>query len=343
MKILVLGLGSMGKRRIRNLRELKIEIIGFDTNENRKKEAVDLYGIQVTDSINAALEKNPDGIIISTPPDKHKEHALIAIKKKIPFFTEVNTMPVKDMQEIIDMCEKNNVRGMPSCNVAFHPSMKRIRKILEEKKIGRMLAFYFHSGAYLPDWHPWENMSDYYVHKKNTGGGRDQIMWELSWIFQILGRPKTVFAHTKKLGDFNADIFDIYDLQIEFESGILGSIVVDVIQRPPSRYCDIIGTKGTLKWDYDDKAVRYWSIEEKKWISYPEKDDCYGYPVERPKPGFASKDLGMAESYIDEMKEFVKVIKGSNPTFTYVNEKFMLKTMFEAEISSEKGVKRDLS
>ena len=40
LRVLQVGLGSMGKRRIRNLQELGIkDIIGFDPKEERRKEA----------------------------------------------------------------------------------------------------------------------------------------------------------------------------------------------------------------------------------------------------------------------------------------------------------------
>lgn len=185
-------------------------------------------------------------------------------------------------------------------------------------------------------------MEDYYVFEKETGGGRDQIMWELSWIYQLMGKPKTVFAHTKKIGDFDANIFDVYNLQIEFENNVIGNIIVDVIQIPPSRYCEIIGTRGTLKWDYENKLIKYYNTDSKEWISYPERDEYKGYTQEKPKPGFALKDVGFVESYVDEIKEFLEIIKGKNPKFTFKEEKILLQTMFEAEISSEKGIKRNI-
>lgn len=341
---MVLGLGSMGKRRIRNLQALKTEeIVGFDTNKSRQKEAADLYGIKVTDSADAALEENPDGIVICTPPDMHKEHALIAIKRRIPFFTEVNTMPAKDMQEIINMCKENNVNGMPSCNLLFHPSVKRMKSILEEGKIGRLLTFRLHVGSYLPDWHPWEKMSDYYVYRKETGGGRDGIMWELNWILPMLGRPRTVFAGIKKLGDYDAEIFDMYDLHLEIDGGILGNIAMDLIQRTPSRYCEMVGTNGTLRWEHDDKRVRYWNTDKREWITYLEKDDSGKYPEEKAGQGLTGRDAAMVESYVEEMEMFVKMISGDSPTFTFEDEKTNLKTMFEAEASSEEGAKRRIS
>ena len=43
------------------------------------------------------------------------------------------------------------------------------------------------------------------------------------------------------------------------------------------------------------------------------------------------------------MKEFLEIIKGKEPKFTFYEEKIILETMFEAEISSEKGIKRNIS
>ena len=46
MRFLIIGLGSMGKRRIRNLQSLDVgEISGFDISEGRRKEAREKYGI----------------------------------------------------------------------------------------------------------------------------------------------------------------------------------------------------------------------------------------------------------------------------------------------------------
>ena len=335
-KILVAGLGSMGKRRVRNLQFLGVDVIGLDISEERRKQSSDIYGITTYGDIKAALADSPDAMVISVPPHIHKEYAISAIGQKIPFFTEVNTMPPDDMREIIDLCSENGTRGMPSCNVAFHPSVCRIASMLEGGMIGKPLLVHFHSGSYLPDWHPWEGLSDYYVGKKETGGGRDIIMWDLSWLSILLGKPRTVFAHTKKLGDFDADIFDTYALQMELEGGVLASVVVNLIQRPPLMHLEIIGTNGTIKWD--GGTVSVWDSSGRS--TYPEEDDRRGYPVEQPKPGFASKDLGMTESYIDEMKAFLDVVNGAEPRFTLEDEMALLNTMYEAEASSETGERR---
>ena len=52
MKLLVIGLGSMGKRRVRLLKEYdkNIEVIGLDKQEKRRKEAEDLHSIKTYDN-----------------------------------------------------------------------------------------------------------------------------------------------------------------------------------------------------------------------------------------------------------------------------------------------------
>ncbi|HLX55059.1 MAG TPA: Gfo/Idh/MocA family oxidoreductase, partial [Aquella sp.] len=291
MKFLVVGLGSMGKRRIRNLQELKVEeIIGFDTREDRRKDASNMYSIEIAETLDLALRKKPDAMIISTPPHKHLEYMIIAVRNNIHFFTEVNTMSPNDLQIVINLLKKKKIVGLPSTNLMFHPSVIKMKNLLKNGSIGKPLLFNFHSGSYLPDWHPWEKLQDYYVYAKETGGGRDQIAWELSWIMSLMGKPKNVMANTKKLGSFRANIFDVYDLLIEFENNAIGHIMVDVVQRPPGRICEIVGDKGMMKWEYDERLVKINSSDKKKWIEYPEKLDYRGYKIEKPKRGFAIKD-----------------------------------------------------
>ena len=328
----------MGKRRIRNLKEIGInDIIGYDTRDDRKKQASNLYSIKIASSFESALAEHPDAMIISTQPDTHKEYALLAAKNKIHFFTEVNTMEPKDMQIIIDHVKQSGVVGIPSSNLMFHPSISKIKSLIQNQKIGKILTFNFHSGNYLPGWHPWEKLEDYYVYDKDTGGGRDQIMWELSWIFWLLGEPKMVSSFTRKLGPFTANIFDVYNLMIEFKNGIIGNVLVDVIQRPPSRFCEIIGEEGTIKWDYDQKSVKVFSTSENNWKVYPESDDYKGYTIENPKPGFALKHgSGIVESYVDEIKNFIDIIKRKKqPEFTFEDEKILLELLYMAERSSK--------
>ena len=345
MKFFIIGLGSMGKRRIRNLKQLKQnDIIGFDIKPERRKQAETLYNISTFETITDAWNAKPDAVIISTSPQHHFEYAKKAAQEKIPFFTEINTMNTAQISELIQIIHEKQSIGLPSCNLRFHPLIKKIKNLIDEKKIGKSLFFNLHSGSYLPDWHPWEKIDQYYVSDKETGGGRDEIAWELTWIFWIMGPPKSVIANTTKLGEFDAEIFDTYDLLFEFKNGALGHVLVDVISRPFIRTCEIMGTKGTIRWDWDESKIRYNSIDEKKWITHNESELLKGYTVEEQQEGFAiSENLGLQESYLEEMNNFIQIIQNKKEIdYTFVDEKNQLDIMYAAEKSYETGRKISL-
>src|ERR1700756_4860926 len=146
MKILVIGLGSMGKRRIRNLLELGYKnILGFDPRKDRREEAYKKYRITTFSNLDTALEKNPNAMIISTPPDLHRKYAEIAINKNINFFMELNHSS-KDLNKIIQKIKGKSIVAVPSCTMRLHPIVKELKKILKKNSIGRILAIHHHNG-----------------------------------------------------------------------------------------------------------------------------------------------------------------------------------------------------
>ena len=90
MRFLVVGLGSMGKRRIRCLNVLgHNEIFGVDCRDDRRLETEAKYNIKTFDNVLNALEQcKPDAFIISVPPDIHHLIIKIAIENNLPFFVE---------------------------------------------------------------------------------------------------------------------------------------------------------------------------------------------------------------------------------------------------------------
>ena len=74
MDILIIGLGSMGKRRVRLLRRLRPDsrIIGVDAREDRRAEAAALYGIATAASLDEAFaEGGLKYAFICTSPLSH--------------------------------------------------------------------------------------------------------------------------------------------------------------------------------------------------------------------------------------------------------------------------------
>ncbi len=88
LTILVIGLGSMGKRRIRNLMALRHKKkFGFDISSTRRNEAVKKYAIQTFASFEEAVNQTQaNAFIISVPPDMHHVYMKYAVEHNIGCF-----------------------------------------------------------------------------------------------------------------------------------------------------------------------------------------------------------------------------------------------------------------
>jgi len=327
MKFLHVGLGSMGKRRIRNLQYLKAgELIGFDLREDRRKEVEEKYGIRTFGDFEKAMEENPDALIISTPPDLHMKYALIAAQRNKHFFTEASVVD-DDMAKLIDLCKNKKIVAAPSCTMRFHPAIKKIKELVDSGIIGKSLAFTYHSGQYLPDWHPWEDYRKFYVAKRATGAGREIVPFELTWLTWVFGSVKTISCFKGKLTKMEVDIDDTYQTIMKFKNGILGHLLVDVIARAAYRVFRLLGEDGVIEWDWSTQKIRVFTVNDKKWTEYSAEEGT-------PEKGYIIGE----KMYIDEMNSFIKAMKGGKYPYSFEEDKKILETLYAAEKSSDDDV-----
>lgn len=326
MKFLIVGLGSMGKRRIRNLKYLQQEdIIGFDVSKERTKEIANKYSIETCNNIEEVLEKKPDVLIISTPPELHMKYAKIAIENGIHFFTEASVVQ-DDMEDVVKQLDNSDIVGLPSCTMRYHPIVKKVNEVLKSGKLGKVLAFTYHSGQYLPDWHPWEDYRKFYVSQKETGACREIVPFELVWITSTFGKIKKVFSDKAKISSLAVDIDDIYNVLLDCENGVKGVLTVDIISRPAIRKLTILTERGTVIADWYAKSVNYY-IFDQGWKNVMIDD------------GLIEKDYLHGEKmYIEEMENLLNSIqKKINPPYTFSEDLKILKILSAIEKSSDTG------
>ena len=333
MKFLVIGLGSMGKRRVRCLKRLGYtDIIGFDTREDRTKETKEKYGIETFNDFEDVMKLNPDAFIVSTPPDLHTKYALIAAKNGKHFFTEASVVS-DGMEELIELCKNRGIVAAPSCTARFYPQVKRVREILKGGKIGRPLAFTYHFGYYLPFWHPWENYKDFYASKKKTSAAREMTSFELVWLTYIFGGVEKVSCFKGKVSDLDVDVDDAYQIISKHGNNVLGNVLIDSICRFLSRSLRVLCEKGVLLWDLE-KGIIVFGEDGKKMASYGE-----GYGEKKGDEYSKEMDERIREEpYMEELTAFIDAIKGLNKyPYSLEDDRKILKILETAEKSSENG------
>ena len=260
MKALVIGLGSMGRRRVRCLRQLGVEqVVGFDTRADRRAAAAQESGIALREELAAHDLGGFDAIVISTPPDQHHTALAWAIDAGKPVFVEASV--IRDpLPALDDRARAHGVVVAPSCTLRFHSAIREITQVVQSGRYGKVCNFSYHCGQYLPDWHPWEKVSDYYVSNPLTGGAREIVPFELTWMVDAFGWPREVSGMKLRTTDVGAPIDDTYAALLRFD-GFVGTLVVDVVARQAVRKLTLNFERASLSWDWDSGVVRVWEAE----------------------------------------------------------------------------------
>lgn len=325
MRILVVGLGSMGRRRLRCLTHIGgHDLAGLEPGAERAAAVGEEFGIPVFPGLDEATGWGPKALVVSTPPDLHLPYALEAARRGIHFFTEASVVP-EDTGELERLVAEQGIVAAPSCTMRFHPAVGVLRRRIAEGAVGKVVAFTHHVGQYLPDWHPWEDYRTYYVARRETGAAREIVPFELNWLTHLFGPVTAIAGFQGKLSSLEVDIDDLYSQLVAFEDGTQGTLVVEVISRPAIRLARLIGEEGTLVWDWNERCVREWSAATGEWTVHEDPA-----PIAGPGGDWVSENM-----YIAEMEGYLAAIGGDRAAypFSLAEDRELLAVLADAERS----------
>lgn len=328
-QVMVVGLGSMGKRRVRNLLAngiAKENIIGVDRRTDRTAEAAEKYGIRTRNEALAEDITSVNAFVISTPPDQHLPYAQLAARHGKHMFIEASVLD-DGLPELAEEADSKGLVVFPSCTMRFFAGPRRVSELLKKGAIGKVLAWQYQSGQYLPDWHPWEAITDFYVSNPPTGGCREIVPFEMVWLEPLFGKVVDIDGRHAKLSDMPAAIDDIYMLQMRHEGGVLGQLIVDVLGRTAIRHLRVTGAEGTLEWDDSAKRIRLFRAATGQW----EEENVGAGTVE-------SRYINPEEPYIEEIRTFLDCARnGVTPAYGLRDDVDILNLLYSAEASDKDG------
>jgi predicted dehydrogenase len=310
VRALVVGLGSMGRRRIRNLRMLGVvELAGVDTHLGRAREVEGLLCIKSFPDFETAVEHfQPDVVVVSTDPRHHMDVAFAAMAHDLPCFIEASVVDAERMRELDTLAQARGVVMAPSCTMRFFPGPLLVKELIQRGSIGRPLTLTYQTGQWLPDWHPWEEIEDYYVSTRETGGCREIVPFELTWLNDVFGMPEPLSCVRSKVSDLAADIDDVYSFVLRYPGGLIAAVTVEVISRPAAcRELRVTGDSGVIVYSADENAVRYMCRESPEWMHIP-------LGVGTVEHGYINPE----EPYVKELSLFLTAVERSEPE-TYPN------------------------
>lgn len=324
MKVIVIGLGSMGKRRIRLLKEHNdIEVFGIDTNPDRCKEVADKYGVKSFPTIDEACKTEKiESAFVSTSPLSHANIINDCLQNNLNVFTEINLVQDRYDENIKLAKQKGLVLFLSSTFLYRKENQAIIDKV--QHSIGR-LNYIYHVGQYLPDWHPWESYNNYFIGNPKTNGCREIMAIDLPWIVTAFGYISSVKVLKGKNTSLNINYNDNYLIMFEHESGAKGVFAVDVVSRKAVRRLEVFGENLYLSWDGTPDSLKQYDIDAKE-----EKNIKIDNASEHQN-GYAA--FVTENPYREEINAFLTQIKNKDyvPSWNFEKDKKVLDVIDKIE------------
>ncbi|MGC4379341.1 Gfo/Idh/MocA family oxidoreductase [Fictibacillus sp. Mic-4] len=243
-----------------------VELCGIsDENEARGREAAAKFGVTYFADYNALLSEDIDAVIVTSENVNHHKHVLAAAKagKHVLCEKPLGTT-LEEMKEMVNVCRENGVKLQTAFPVRFNTSIQEGKKIIEEGKLGRIIA--------MKGTNRGTNPGGWFVIKSLSGGGAvmDHTVHVVDIMRWFMNAEVTeVYAEADQF--FSDQIDDCGLLTLEFDNGVFATL--DCSWSRNKAYptwgdvtLEVIGTEGTIFIDafgqklnvYSDKSGANW-------------------------------------------------------------------------------------
>lgn len=311
MKVLIVGLGGIGQRHVRNLRAILGNAVSIGAVRHRglkqllsdqfqivpNQDVEEHYGIVHYDDFDAALAERPDAVFVTNPTSLHIPIALAAAKAGCHLFIEKPLSHTLDgIAELTELSQRNRLTVLVGYQLRFHPCFKILAETIQKGQLGHIMSARIEVGEYLPAWHPYEDYRQMYASRRELGGGviLSQIH-ELDYAYRLFGLPKRVFALGGHLSRLEVDVEDTASMLLDCMVGgksVAVYVHQDYVQLPPSRTCQVMGDRGKICVDFCEPSVSIY-------------DEAGHLITDQRFPEFQRNQL-----FIDEIKHFVACLEG---------------------------------
>lgn len=313
MRIVIVGLGSMGRRRARLLQEIGgQDLVGVDLSEERQLQAQQELGIPTYGSLEAAVAAvDPEAAVISTGPCSHASIVSDCLDNGLHVFTELNLIDDGYVQNIAKAKDKGLI-WFPSSTFVYRREIEAIQEIVAEK--GALGAWTYHVGQYLPDWHPWEDYKNFFVADERTSGIRELLAIELPWLVKTFGSIEEAYHVAQKISKLEVSYNDAIAIAIKHESGAIGMLLIDVVCRTAVRDFTFTNEECFITWDGSPTGLKQLDLTSHDLIDV----DVYGDKSADQIDGYAR--FIVEDAYRAELEAFLGTIQGNSSMRWSLNE-----------------------
>ena len=286
-KVLITGLGSIGQRHARCLKALygeNVELHAYRTRglkqtvkdspsgliADNETDPSSVNGIvKVFDNLNEALKEEYYAVFVTNPPDLHVETTKKALLAGANVFIEKPISHNLDgIEELIKISDENGLKVMVGHQLRYHIITRRMKEILRDGIIGKLISAEFVFGEYLPNMHAYEDYRiSHAVSEKRGGGAILSLNHDIDIACYLLGMPTRLFCMGGNLSSLEMDCEDSAHILMEIkrkEGPMVVNVLLDFTQRPTRRQWLINGEKGAINVDLTKNSLTVTSYNNGK-------------------------------------------------------------------------------
>lgn len=307
MKVLIIGLGSIGKKHAEALKSIhpRSEIFALRSTND----AVKHPGITNICTFDEIPSIEIDFAIISNPTSEHKS----TIEKLIPFgfpiFIEKPVYSNLDIENLVNSIKNKRINTYVACNLRFLDCIKFIKEKLpqlQNKKLNEVNAY---CGSYLPAWRPNTDFRKSYSANSELGGGvHIDLIHELDYIYWFFGNPFEVKRHFRSQSSLAISAYDYANYILDY-NGFCASVILNYYRREAKR---------TLELVFEDET---WNIDLLK-----NQITCNNQTI-------YTSEQRIVDTYQTQMEYFINCLEEKTLTFNTISDAYnVLKICLDNDI-----------
>lgn len=310
MRFGLIGYGAIGKFRAQALRQTpgaELTLV-VEPVPQRRGEAEKL-GLPVVSTIDELLAiKEIDAVVVSTPPNLHREHCELVLRAGKHVLCEKPLAPnVEDCRRIVDTARENGLKLATGFNYRFYPAVVKARELIAAGRIGEIdhvKSYAGHPGG--PEFtHQW-------VHDPGIVGGgalMDNGIHVVDLTLHFLGEVDESYGlSTDRTWSFPGSEDNGYVL-MRSSQGRIGVLHASWTEWRGYHFSvEIYGTKGCVRLSYPPMLTTVYDRPDGS--ARRGRRQIYLFPVFQIQERLRSYRWTIVRSLVDEQMDFIERING---------------------------------
>lgn len=296
MKILLVGLGSIGKKHVNSIHMLDPDAEIFALRSEKDSQ---IYpGVINIFNLSEIRSNDIDFAIIANPTSEHKKVLSQLVDFGFPLFIEKPLYSTLDIEEYVNIVRTKGILSYVACNLRFLDCLKFVKTRVNSKEGIKLNEVNVYCGSYLPEWRPETDFRKTYSTIPELGGGVHlDLIHEIDYVYWIFGSPIKATRNFRSQSNLSIPSYDYANYLLDYD-GFCASIILNYYRRENKRSLELV---------FEDET---WNIDLLK-----NQVNCNDNII-------FNSEQRITDTYYDQMKYFIKCINTNIDSFNTVSDAF---------------------